>query len=241
LTVVFRSGMNVVRGLIVILDLYGLAGHHAQHVRMVLAAALVEDNSVFRNVEGAATQYILYIYEHAGEIAAAGYDGLRFVGAFAGGVLAHVDLGLFRGCAVELHCAVHGCDCRRIDGSGRWSGRRRLRHGVGWLFFFLATGYCEQQQSAQSQGAGRKSPTAFLIHDVLLSFSIVVNSRNTCHPARSEGSWFLPSLRGLPPQANTKIPRFARDDSPRGEVFTEPVILPRTAAGCLVRLYGRLP
>jgi len=32
-------------------------------------------------------------------------------------------------------------------------------------------------------------------------------------PSNSEGSWFLPPPRVLPPRANTKIPRFARDDS----------------------------
>src|SRR2546423_15143029 len=33
-----------------------------------------------------------------------------------------------------------------------------------------------------------------------------------CHPERSEGSGFLPAPSLMPPQAETQIPRFARDD-----------------------------
>src|SRR5258706_14055318 len=53
---VFRCGMNVVRGLIVVLDLHGLASHHAEYVRMIFAAALVEDDRVLGYVEGAAAE-----------------------------------------------------------------------------------------------------------------------------------------------------------------------------------------
>src|ERR1700688_4125893 len=36
--------------------------------------------------------------------------------------------------------------------------------------------------------------------------------KNTCHPERSEGSGFLPVRSVSLQQANTQIPRFARDD-----------------------------
>jgi hypothetical protein len=34
-----------------------------------------------------------------------------------------------------------------------------------------------------------------------------------CHPEQREGSWFLPAPTKLLGRANTKIPRFARDDT----------------------------
>src|SRR6202021_2840354 len=43
LAVIFRCGMNVVRGGICVLDIYGLASHHAKHVRMIAAALLLKD------------------------------------------------------------------------------------------------------------------------------------------------------------------------------------------------------
>src|SRR5258707_9299780 len=61
LAVVFRCGMDVVRGLIVIFDLDGLTGHHAHHVGMVLATALVEDHGVFGYVERTTAESIFYI------------------------------------------------------------------------------------------------------------------------------------------------------------------------------------
>src|ERR1035438_2110056 len=54
LAVVFRRGMDVVGGWIVIVDLYGLAGHHAEHVRMILASLLVEYDWIFGHIERAA-------------------------------------------------------------------------------------------------------------------------------------------------------------------------------------------
>ncbi|MGC1975624.1 MAG: hypothetical protein WA671_02810, partial [Candidatus Sulfotelmatobacter sp.] len=37
-------------------------------------------------------------------------------------------------------------------------------------------------------------------------------STEPCHPERSEGSWFSPAQSMSAPRANTRVPRFARDD-----------------------------
>src|ERR1051326_1237743 len=91
LTVVFRRGMDVVSSGIVVLDLHRLAGHHAQHMRMVLAAFLVEHDGVLGKVEGAVAEAVFHVNEDVGQIASADPDVFSLVGPLAAGVLAHVD------------------------------------------------------------------------------------------------------------------------------------------------------
>ena len=121
LAVVFRRGMNVVRGFVVVLDLDVLPGHHAQHVRMILAALLVDGDRILGNVEGAVCPGRLSRRRRRWP------DCRRWprrfsaiVGALAGRVLAHVDLRRLGSRAVELHGAAHA-------GHGRGINRRR-----GW-------------------------------------------------------------------------------------------------------------
>src|SRR5277367_4423987 len=44
-------------------------------------------------------------------------------------------------------------------------------------------------------------------------FQVYRNSSMRVIPKRSEGSWFLPATSTVPLRANTKVPRFARDDN----------------------------
>src|SRR5258708_5708824 len=121
-------------------------------MRMILAATLVEDDGVFGHVEGAAAEPVFHVDENVGEIAACDYYGLGFVRAFAGWILAHVDLRRLGGGAIELYRAVYrgrGCG---IDGSGGRGWRPWLRHGGGWLFRFPVTSF-RQQESPQTDAA----------------------------------------------------------------------------------------
>src|SRR5580700_5223758 len=112
--------MDIVRGLIVVLDFDGLPGHHAQHMRMILAAALVEHDRVLGNVEGAVAESIFYVDEDVGEIAVGHDYVLGFVHAFAGWILTHVDLRWLGSHAVELDGAVYRGHGRGIN----WRGCR---------------------------------------------------------------------------------------------------------------------
>src|SRR2546429_6980634 len=106
--VVFWLGVNVVRGGVAVDDLDLLADHHAEHVRMVFAAALVESDGLFRHIESATAKAVLDIDEHVGEVAAAGEEGFRGVRALAGGVLAHVDFRARGRCALKFDSAGDG-------------------------------------------------------------------------------------------------------------------------------------
>src|ERR1039458_3914391 len=110
LAIIFRCGMDVVRGLIVILNLHGLSRHYAPPVRMILAAALVEDDFVLGYVEGTAAESVFYIDEDVGEIAARYDHSLGFVHAFASRILAHVDLCLLRRGAIKLPGAIRSVE-----------------------------------------------------------------------------------------------------------------------------------
>ena len=58
------------RGGIVVLDLDRLSCHHAEHVRMVLAALLIEHDRILGSVEGAIAQAVFHVNEHIGQVAA---------------------------------------------------------------------------------------------------------------------------------------------------------------------------
>src|SRR5712692_1121898 len=98
--------MDVVGGGIVVLDLDGLAGHHTENVGMILAAALVEYDWVFGNVEGPASESVFHVDEHVGEITAGHDHILGFVRALAAWVLAHVNLRGLGSRAIKLHGAA---------------------------------------------------------------------------------------------------------------------------------------
>jgi len=129
--------MDVVRRGIVILDLNRLARHNAENVRMVLASLLIEDDSIFGNIEGAIAQTVFHIHEDVREIAVVDYDGLSLIGPFASRVLAHIN---FRGLGcrtIELYCPIHGRDCCGIDGSSRGRRLSGLLRAVAGLFRVL--------------------------------------------------------------------------------------------------------
>src|SRR3981081_475362 len=91
LAVVFWCGMDVMRGGIVILDLYGLTGHHTQDVRVIFAAALIQNDWVFGDVKRSVPETILYVHKHIGEVSTRDGNVFRFVRPLARGLLAHVD------------------------------------------------------------------------------------------------------------------------------------------------------
>src|ERR1700674_24170 len=138
LAIVRGSGMDVVRGLIVVLDLDILARHYSEHVGMILASLLIESYRVFGNVKCASAEAVLHVHEHIGQIAAGNNHGFGGVGAFAGCVLAHVNLGGLGCCAVELDGAADAGHGVGVNGSG---GGRCCGGGGGWVcgggvFFF---------------------------------------------------------------------------------------------------------
>src|SRR5215467_3664676 len=61
LAIVFWCGVDVVGSGIAIFDVDGLAGHHTEHVRMILAALLLDDDRVFGNVESAAAKSVFHV------------------------------------------------------------------------------------------------------------------------------------------------------------------------------------
>src|SRR5215472_10882189 len=91
LAVVLRLGMNVVCGGVAVDDLEVLSRHHAKHVWVVPAAALVERDRVLGDVKSAPAEAFLHVDEDVGEMAAASHNIFGHVCAFAGGVLSHVD------------------------------------------------------------------------------------------------------------------------------------------------------
>ena len=140
--------MDVVGRGIVVLDLHGLPGHYAENMGMILAAFLIEYDGVFGKVESAVAEAVLHVDKDIRKIAAADHDVLGFVGSFAAGVLAHVDLGGFGSGAGKFHSAIDGGNGGRIDRGG--SGLRALfgRRVVGLLgIFFLAAGRQSQQST----------------------------------------------------------------------------------------------
>ena len=165
--------MDVVRRGIVILDLHRLSRHHTEHVRMILAATLIEHHGIFGNVEGPAAQTIFHIDENISQIAARHDDVLGFVRALAARILAHVDLRSLGSRAIKLYRAVNRRRSCRINRRGglRWS--RRLRGSIARLLriLFLVASR-RQQQAAQGQRAsGHHCPTCLLIHNVALSLN----------------------------------------------------------------------
>src|SRR5260370_34591417 len=108
--VVLGRGMNIVGGRTTVDDLDGLTGHYAQHLRMVLAAGLIGGGGFLGNIESAIAEALLTIHKPIRKVAAADDHVFSDVRALAGGILAHVNLGGFRGFAIELHGAADaGC------------------------------------------------------------------------------------------------------------------------------------
>ena len=133
---------------------------------MVPAAALIERGGFLRDVEGAAAEAFLHVNEDVGEMAAAGDHGFGRVRAFAGGILAHVDLLGSRRGPFKFDGAADGGSRRGIDRRGGWScggrGRRLLRS-----FLFLAAAR-EEDESAQRGDAENCRP-GFCFHFCSLS------------------------------------------------------------------------
>src|SRR5260221_5141369 len=144
--------MNVVGGRIAIDDLDGLIGDHAQHVGMVFAAALIELDGFFGNIESAVAEALFHIDEHVAEVTAGGHHVFRHVGALAGGVLAHVDLGGLGSFAFKFHGAANAGGRGGIDwGGGRAPARGRGGGGGGGglvFFFFLGRADGATERSA---------------------------------------------------------------------------------------------
>src|SRR4029077_11907856 len=116
-------GMDVVRSGIVVLDLDVLPRHHAQYVRMILAAALVKNDRILGHVKGAAAQTVLHVNENIGEFAAVDHNGLHGIVALACCILAHINLPWFRSGTGEGYRAADLRSRGRIDWSGGRSGR----------------------------------------------------------------------------------------------------------------------
>src|SRR5713226_5414942 len=53
-------------------------------------------------------------------------------------------------------------------------------------------------------------------NDVVISTTL--SSQRCCHPKQREGPGFLPAPSRLPAQANTQVPRVARNDKPGGSL-----------------------
>src|SRR6266481_3623271 len=154
--------MNVVGGRIAIDDLDGLIGDHAQHVGMVFAAALIELDGFFGNIESAVAEALFHIDEHVAEVTAGGHHVFRHVGALAGGVLAHVDLGGLGSFAFKFHGAANAGGRGGIDWSGGccrggWGGGG----SSGLLFFFAASG---EEDEAKRSGQAPNCYESFLFH-----------------------------------------------------------------------------
>src|SRR5258706_186845 len=118
------------------------SGVHGQHVGMVFAAALIELDGFFGNIESAVAEALFHIDEHVAEVTAGGHHVFRHVGALAGGVLAHVDLGGLGSFAFKFHGAANagGRGGGDLGGGG---GRRGAGGGGGrggGLFFFFSRG-----------------------------------------------------------------------------------------------------
>src|SRR5260370_6618403 len=112
--------MNVVGGRIAVDDLDCLIGDYAQHVGMILAAALIESDGLFGDVERAVAEALFYIDEDVGEVTTGGHYVFRHVCALAGGVLAHVHLCGLGGFAFKFH------------GTSNASGRGGTNLGGWW-------------------------------------------------------------------------------------------------------------
>src|SRR5439155_9958844 len=106
-TVIRGSWMNVVRGIVVVLDPDILPSHHAQNMRMILADLLVYGRRVLGNIKGAIAQTFFHINEYVRQLTAIGNDRLRRVVAFARGILAYVDLLRLLRRSLERHRALY--------------------------------------------------------------------------------------------------------------------------------------
>src|SRR6267142_2654770 len=164
LTVVLRSGMDIVGGGLAVDDRDRLAGDHSHHVRVIAAAALIELNGFLGDVEGTAAEAFLDVDEDVREMAVRDDEILGHVRALAGGVLAHVNLGSFRRGAIEFHDADD-------DGSRGWvnrgggSGRRSRSSGLLFGGFFLAAA-CDQCKPQRSGQTDNRDPCS-CFHDVV--------------------------------------------------------------------------
>src|SRR5216684_3285501 len=154
--------MNIVCGGIAVDDLDGLIGDYAQHMRMVFAAALIEGDGFLGNVEGAIAEALFHIDEDVGEVTTTGHNVFRHVGAFAGGILAHVNFGGLGGFAFKLYCAADAGGRGGINRGGWGSGRSRSTGSSrGLLFLFAAP--CEEDKAKRS-GQAPNCYGSFLFH-----------------------------------------------------------------------------
>src|SRR5438445_116147 len=98
-------------------------------------------------------------------VAAGGHNVFSRVRAFAGGILAHVNLGGLGGFAIEFHGAADAGGRGGINRSG--CGRRRCSAGSSGGLFFLLAASCEENKSQQ----GGKTPNChgcFRFHDFVV-------------------------------------------------------------------------
>src|SRR6266576_5621406 len=123
-------------------------------MRMVLASLLIEYDWIFGQIECAGAQSVLDVDEYVSQIVACDDDILSLVRALTARVLAHIDLGCLRRCAIKLHRATNSGYRGRIYRRSRLCRSCRLSRSVAGLFgiLFLATS-CQRQQATQSQNA----------------------------------------------------------------------------------------
>src|SRR6266849_915246 len=147
LAIVFRSGMNIVGGGVVVLDFDILSRHYGEHVRMITAALLVEYDSVLGDVKAAVAEAALHVNEHVSQIAIFHDHCLGGIVALAGRILTHINLRRLGGRTVEFHGAAYGSGGAGID-RRRGGGGFGFRGGRGRLLFacvLLAAPGQEQQ------------------------------------------------------------------------------------------------
>src|SRR3984893_6977619 len=142
--------MNVVRGGVAVNDLNGLAGHHADYVGFIFAAALRQGDRIFRNVEGAVAESLFYVDENVLEVPSAHYDVLGSVRALAVGVLAHVNFCWLGRGTIEFYGSDYDCGGGGVNRRGGWGcGRARSCRLLLGGFLLAASG--EQNDPEQSR------------------------------------------------------------------------------------------
>jgi len=152
--------------LIVVLDLHGLARHHAQHVGMIFATALIKHDGVFGNVEGAAAETVFDIDEHVGEIAARyDYVSASFEPLQAGSWLMSI-FDAFGLCHRTLQCRLRLRPLR--DQWGRPPERVSPTVTCYCSIARYSLSCCMPLSAANrtTRARDRNYPPTFLIHDV---------------------------------------------------------------------------
>ena len=169
-----RRGMNVVRGQVVVLDLDVLAGHHAQHVRMVLAALLVDGRRSRWERRRCGRPGRLSHRRKRWPVAAVGDDGLGLLAPLqAGSWLMSILAGLGAAPSNFTVPLMVATVAGSIGVAAGWAGC-----SAAWCWSAVLPSCCRLHSSAKAEQAeqAKHCPTGFLIHDVALSEVLTLRS-----------------------------------------------------------------